>query len=39
MREGRILADDTPAALRTSTGADDLEQAFLSLVRRQETLA
>jgi len=39
MREGRILADDTPDALRTSTGADDLEQAFLSLVRRQETLA
>jgi ABC-2 type transport system ATP-binding protein len=39
MREGRILADDTPAALRTSTGADDLEQAFLSLVRRQETPA
>jgi ABC-2 type transport system ATP-binding protein len=39
MREGRILADDTPEALRTATGADDLEQAFLSLVRRQETLA
>jgi ABC-2 type transport system ATP-binding protein len=39
MREGRILADDTPAALRMSTGADDLEQAFLSLVRRQESLA
>lgn len=39
MREGRILADDTPDALRTSTGADDLEQAFLSLVRGQETPA
>jgi len=39
MREGRILADDTPAALRTATGADDLEQAFLQLVRQQETLA
>jgi ABC-2 type transport system ATP-binding protein len=39
MREGRILADGTPAALRTSTGADDLEQAFLSLVRQQESLA
>ncbi|MGB3438514.1 MAG: ABC transporter ATP-binding protein [Actinophytocola sp.] len=39
LREGRILADDTPAGLRTSTGANDLEQAFLSLVRRQESLA
>jgi ABC-2 type transport system ATP-binding protein len=39
MREGRILADDTPEALRTVTGADDLEQAFLQLVRQQESLA
>ena len=39
MREGQILADDTPDALRTTTGADDLEQAFLTLVRQQETLA
>jgi ABC-2 type transport system ATP-binding protein len=39
MREGRILADDTPDALRTATAADDLEQAFLKLVRQQETLA
>jgi ABC-2 type transport system ATP-binding protein len=39
MREGQILADDTPDALRTATGADDLEQAFLSLVRQQEALA
>jgi ABC-2 type transport system ATP-binding protein len=39
MRDGRILADDTPDALRTATGADDLEQAFLQLVRQQEALA
>jgi ABC-2 type transport system ATP-binding protein len=39
MREGLILADDTPDALRTATGADDLEQAFLQLVREQESLA
>jgi ABC-2 type transport system ATP-binding protein len=39
MREGRILADDTPDALRRATDADDLEQAFLRLVRQQETLA
>ena len=38
MREGQILADDTPEALRTATAADDLEQAFLTLVRQQETL-
>lgn len=39
MREGQILADDTPDALRAATAADDLEQAFLKLVRQQETLA
>jgi ABC-2 type transport system ATP-binding protein len=33
MREGRILADDTPEGLRGRTGTDDLEQAFLRLVR------
>ncbi|TDD82125.1 ABC transporter ATP-binding protein [Actinomadura rubrisoli] len=32
MREGRILADGTPEALRTRTGADDLEEAFLQLI-------
>lgn len=39
MREGHILADDTPDALRTATGAGDLEQAFLTLVRQQEAMA
>ncbi|MFF8728781.1 ABC transporter ATP-binding protein [Streptomyces sp. NPDC015171] len=32
MREGEILADDTPDALRTRTGADTVETAFLRLV-------
>jgi len=32
MREGGILADDTPDALRTRTGADTVEAAFLQLV-------
>ncbi|AUI60550.1 ABC transporter ATP-binding protein [Amycolatopsis sp. BJA-103] len=36
MREGRILADDTPAGLRERTGTADLEQAFLRLVRETE---
>ena len=32
MREGRILASDTPRALLERTGADDIEGAFLALV-------
>ena len=33
LRAGGLVADDTPAALRRRTGTDDLEQAFLRLVR------
>ncbi|MEV5746316.1 ABC transporter ATP-binding protein [Actinoallomurus sp. NPDC052308] len=36
MREGRIIADDTPGALRDQTGTDDLEQAFLKIIERRE---
>jgi ABC-2 type transport system ATP-binding protein len=32
MREGAILADDTPQALRTRAGTEDLEQAFLGII-------
>lgn len=32
MRDGSILAHDSPNALRTKTGAPDLEKAFLRLV-------
>ncbi|WP_134741191.1 ABC transporter ATP-binding protein [Nocardioides sp. 503] len=32
MREGRILADDTPAAIKQRAGATDVETAFLTLV-------
>jgi ABC-2 type transport system ATP-binding protein len=32
MREGEILADDTPDALRARTGAETVEAAFLHLV-------
>ncbi|WP_329026562.1 MULTISPECIES: ABC transporter ATP-binding protein [unclassified Streptomyces] len=32
MREGEILADDTPDALRTAAGTDTVEEAFLHLV-------
>ena len=32
LREGRLLAQDTPAAIRAQTGADQLDEAFLRLV-------
>ena len=32
LREGRLVADDTPAALLRRTGAADVEGAFLRLV-------
>ena len=32
MRDGRLLADDTPAALLAQTGTTDIEGAFLALV-------
>lgn len=35
LREGELLADTTPARLRATTGTDDLEEAFLRLVREQ----
>ncbi|GAA2431103.1 ABC transporter ATP-binding protein [Streptomyces macrosporus] len=41
MRAGRVLADDTPDALRSRTGTETIEDAFLHLVdtaRRKEAL-
>jgi ABC-2 type transport system ATP-binding protein len=32
IRDGSIIADDTPAAVKTAAGSDDLDQAFLNLV-------
>ncbi|MEW1893019.1 ABC transporter ATP-binding protein [Streptomyces sp. NPDC085659] len=37
MREGEILADDTPDALRTAAGTDTVEAAFLHLVDAADT--
>jgi ABC-2 type transport system ATP-binding protein len=37
MRDGLLLADDTPAALRATTGTQDLEDAFLHVIRGRET--
>ena len=39
MRDGRLLATDPPEALRTRTQAEDLEQAFLRLIRESEVAA
>ncbi|MCW3817305.1 ABC transporter ATP-binding protein [Micromonospora sp. DR5-3] len=36
IREGRLIADDTPDAVRAATGVDDLEEAFLRLIRASE---
>jgi ABC-2 type transport system ATP-binding protein len=33
IRDGAIIADDTPAAVRAATGTDDLDAAFLRLIR------
>ncbi|GAA1759983.1 ABC transporter ATP-binding protein [Streptomonospora arabica] len=37
MRQGRVVAAETPDALRERTGTPDLEQAFLRLVRGGES--
>jgi ABC-2 type transport system ATP-binding protein len=39
LRDGRLIADDTPEAIRTRTGFDDLEQAFLRLIEIGQTRA
>ncbi|WP_371405422.1 ABC transporter ATP-binding protein [Kribbella sp. NBC_00662] len=35
MRDGDLLADDTPRALLDSVGTEDIEQAFLTLIDRK----
>ena len=35
LREGRLLADDTPAGLLARTGASDAEHAFLALIENE----
>ena len=36
IRDGRLLADDTPAAVKAMAGTEDLDAAFLTLIRRQQ---
>lgn len=35
VREGSIIADDSPAAIKAAAGTEDLDEAFLRLVRQQ----
>ena len=36
IREGRVIAADTPHAVKVEAGTDDLDLAFLTLIRRGE---
>lgn len=36
IRQGALIADDTPAAVKQQGGSDDLDQAFLNLIRAGE---
>jgi ABC-2 type transport system ATP-binding protein len=36
IRDGQFIADDTPDAIRAAADTDDLDEAFLRLIRRQE---
>lgn len=38
IRDGSIIADDTPAAVKQAAGTDDLDDAFLRLVRGREAV-
>ena len=38
LRDGRLLADETPAGLRDTTGATDLDAAFLRLIEAEGTV-
>jgi ABC-2 type transport system ATP-binding protein len=36
IREGRLIADDTPAGVQAAAGTDDMDEAFLRLIRDRE---
>jgi ABC-2 type transport system ATP-binding protein len=36
IREGELIGDDTPAGIRAAAGTQDLDQAFLRLIRGRE---
>jgi ABC-2 type transport system ATP-binding protein len=39
IREGEIIADDAPAAVKAAAGTDDLDEAFLTLIRDREKVS
>jgi ABC-2 type transport system ATP-binding protein len=39
IRDGRLLADETPAAIRSAAGTWDLEEAFLRLIENDDRTA
>lgn len=39
IRDGQLIADDTPAAVRAAAGTDDLEAAFLRLIKEKDEVA
>ena len=39
IRDGLLIGDDSPAAIRAAAGTDDLEEAFLRLIRDREEVA
>ena len=39
LREGELVADSTPAQLRADAGTDDMDQAFLRIVRARQEVA
>lgn len=39
IRDGALVADDTPAAVKSAAGTDDLDEAFLALVRSRTEVA
>jgi ABC-2 type transport system ATP-binding protein len=38
LRDGELIADDTPAAVRASADTQDLDEAFLRLIRARQTV-
>jgi ABC-2 type transport system ATP-binding protein len=39
IRQGEVIADDTPAAVKAGAGTDDLDHAFLTLIRNREKVS
>jgi ABC-2 type transport system ATP-binding protein len=39
IRDGALVADDTPAAVKAAAGTDDLDEAFLAIVRAKAEVA